>query len=135
MTISERPVSTEAVRSKFIDTYTQFQKEVWALGPRPHHKKGKMKSYGVAHQVKERLVDGIDEHVLALLRLHYRRFRLYCVVLEQRAEIGVCGGREFVCGVSGRSSCERGRRREKRCYDTKLFGGYGRLSTTGSRRV
>ena len=30
--------------SKFIDTYTQFQKEVWALGPRPHHKKGEMKS-------------------------------------------------------------------------------------------
>ena len=30
--------------SKFIDTYTQCQKEVWALGPRPHHKKGKMKS-------------------------------------------------------------------------------------------
>ena len=82
---------------------------------------------GVAHQVKERFVDGIDEHVLALLRLHYRRFRLYCVVLEQSAEIGVCGGREFVCGVSGRSSCERGRRREKRCHDTKLFGGYGWL--------
>ena len=48
-------------------------------------------------------------------------------MLEQRAEIGVCGRREFVRGVSGRSSCERGRRREKRCHDTKVFGGDGRL--------
>ena len=59
--------------------------------------------------------------------MRYRRFRLYCVLLEQCAKEGICGGREFVCGVSGRSSCERGHRREKRCHDTKLFGGYGRL--------
>ena len=55
-------------------------------------------------------------------------------MLEQRAEIGVCGRREFVRGVSGRNSCERGRRREKRCHDTKLFGGYGRLVGLVSER-
>ena len=41
--------------SKFIDTYTQFQKEVWALGPRPHHKKGEMKSDAQTEQeIKQR---------------------------------------------------------------------------------
>ena len=84
-------------------------------------------NYGVTHQVKERLVDGIDEHVLAFARLCHRQCRLGRVLLEQRAEIGVCGRREFVRGVSGRSSCEHGRRCEERCHDAKLFGGDSRL--------
>ena len=59
--------------------------------------------------------------------MRYRRFRLYCIVLEQRAEIGVCSRREFVRGVNGRSSCKRGRRHKKRRHNTKLFGGNGWL--------
>lgn len=34
----------EKTNAKFIETYTDCQKEVWALGPRPHHKKGEMKT-------------------------------------------------------------------------------------------
>ncbi len=34
----------EKTNAKFIETYTDYQKEVWALGPRPHHKKGEMKT-------------------------------------------------------------------------------------------
>ena len=34
----------EKTNAKFIETYTDYQKEVWALGPRLHHKKGEMKT-------------------------------------------------------------------------------------------
>ena len=69
----------------------------------------------------------IDLTQLGHIRSAAAQTREALLIDEERAEIGVCGRREFVRGVSGRNSCERGRRREKRCHDTKLFGGYGRL--------
>ena len=45
----------EKTNAKFIETYTDYQKEVWALGPRPHHKKGEMKTDAQTEQeIKQR---------------------------------------------------------------------------------
>ena len=59
--------------SKFIDTYTQFQKEVWALGPRPHHKKGKMKSDAQTEQeIKQRFE--MSEKILNIRQKYYKKY-------------------------------------------------------------
>ena len=56
--------------SKFINTYTQFQKEVWALGPRPHHKKGDMKSDAQTEQeIKQRFE--MSEKILNIRQKYY----------------------------------------------------------------
>ena len=59
--------------SKFIDTYTQFQKEVWALGPRPHHKKGEMKSDAQTEQeIKQRFE--MSEKILDIRQKYYKKY-------------------------------------------------------------
>ena len=59
--------------SKFIDTYTQFQKEVWALGPRPHHKKGEMKSDAQTElEIKQRFE--MSEKILNIRQKYYKKY-------------------------------------------------------------
>ena len=59
--------------SKFIDTYTQCQKEVWALGPRPHHKKGDMKSDAQTEQeIKQRFE--MSEKILDIRQKYYKKY-------------------------------------------------------------
>ena len=59
--------------SKFIDTYIQFQKEVWALGPRPHHKKGEMKSDAQTEQeIKQRFE--MSEKILNIRQKYYKKY-------------------------------------------------------------
>ena len=59
--------------SKFINTYTQFQKEVWALGPRPHHKKGEMKSDAQTElEIKQRFE--MSEKILNIRQKYYKKY-------------------------------------------------------------
>ena len=59
--------------SKFIDTYTQCQKEVWALGPRPHHKKGEMKSDAQTElEIKHRFE--MSEKILDIRQKYYKKY-------------------------------------------------------------
>ena len=59
--------------SKFIGTYTQCQKEVWALGPRPHHKKGEMKSDAQTEQeIKQRFE--MSEKILNIRQKYYKKY-------------------------------------------------------------
>ena len=59
--------------SKFIDTYTQCQKEVWALGPRPHHKKGEMKTDAQTEQeIKQRFE--MSEKILNIRQKYYKKY-------------------------------------------------------------
>uniref|UniRef100_UPI0025D0FECB hypothetical protein n=1 Tax=Prevotella sp. TaxID=59823 RepID=UPI0025D0FECB len=59
--------------SKFIDTYTQCQKEVWALGPRPHHKKGEMKTDAQTEQeIKHRFE--MSEKILNIRQKYYKKY-------------------------------------------------------------
>ena len=59
--------------SKFIDTYTQCQKEVWALGPRPHHKKGEVKTDAQTEQeIKQRFE--MSEKILNIRQKYYKKY-------------------------------------------------------------
>ena len=59
--------------SKFIDTYTQCQKEVWALGPRPHHKKGDVVSDAQTEQmIKQRFE--MSEKILNIRQKYYKKY-------------------------------------------------------------
>ena len=59
--------------SKFIDTYTQFQKEVWALGPRPHHKKGEVKTDAQTEQeIKQRFE--MSQKILNIRQKYYKKY-------------------------------------------------------------
>ena len=63
----------EKASSKFINTYTQCQKEVWALGPRPHHKKGEMKSDAQTEQeIKQRFE--MSEKILDIRQKYYKKY-------------------------------------------------------------
>ena len=59
--------------SKFIDTYTQCQKEVWALGPRPHHKKGEVKTDAQTEQeIKQRFE--MSQKILNIRQKYYKKY-------------------------------------------------------------
>ena len=59
--------------SKFIDTYTQCQKEVWALGPRPRHKKGDVVSDAQTEQmIKQRFE--MSEKILDIRQKYYKKY-------------------------------------------------------------
>ena len=59
--------------SKFIGTYTQWQKEVWALGPRPHHKKGEVKTDAQTEQeIKQRFE--MSEKILNIRQKYYKKY-------------------------------------------------------------
>ena len=60
----------EKTNAKFIETYTDYQKEVWALGPRPHHKKGEMKTDAQTEQeIKQRFE--MSEKILNIRQKYY----------------------------------------------------------------
>ena len=59
--------------SKFINTYTLCQKEIWALGSRPHHKKGEMKSDAQTEQeIKQRFE--MSEKILNIRQKYYKKY-------------------------------------------------------------
>ena len=59
--------------SLFTDTYTQFQKEIWALGPRPRHKKGEDKTDAQTEQeIKRRFEMG--EKILDIRQKYYKKY-------------------------------------------------------------
>ena len=63
----------EKTSSKFIDTYTQCQKEIWALGPRPRHKKGEDKTDAQTEQeIKQRFEMG--EKILDIRQKYYKKY-------------------------------------------------------------
>ena len=63
----------EKTNAKFIETYTDCQKEVWALGPRPHHKKGEMKTDAQTEQeIKQRFE--MSEKILNIRQKYYKKY-------------------------------------------------------------
>ena len=63
----------EKTNAKFIETYTDYQKEVWALGPRLHHKKGEMKSDAQTEQeIKQRFE--MSEKILNIRQKYYKKY-------------------------------------------------------------
>ena len=63
----------EKTSSKFIDTYAECQKEVWALGPRLHHKKGEGKTDAQTEQeIKQRFE--MSEKILNIRQKYYKKY-------------------------------------------------------------
>lgn len=63
----------DKVSSKFIDTYTQCQKEVWALGPRPRLKKDKIASDAQTEQQLKRRFE-MSEKILDIRQKYYKKY-------------------------------------------------------------
>lgn len=63
----------EKTSARFIDTYTQCQKEVWALGPRPRFKKGEAASDAqTEQQIKHRFE--MSEKILDIRQKYYKKY-------------------------------------------------------------
>ena len=63
----------EKTNAKFIETYTDYQKEVWTLGPRLHHKKGEMKTDAQTEQeIKQRFE--MSEKILNIRQKYYKKY-------------------------------------------------------------
>ena len=63
----------EKTSARFIDTYTQCQKEVWALGSRPRLKKGEAASDAqTEQQLKQRFE--MSEKILDIRQKYYKKY-------------------------------------------------------------
>ena len=71
--ISQNLGLDEKTNAKFIETYTDYQKEVWALGPHPRHKKGEMKTDAQTEQeIKQRFE--MSEKILNIRQKYYKKY-------------------------------------------------------------
>lgn len=63
----------EKTNAKFIETYTDCQKEVWALGPHLRYKKGEMKTDAQTEQeIKQRFE--MSEKILNIRQKYYKKY-------------------------------------------------------------
>mgnify|MGYP001279620723 FL=1 len=63
----------EKTTVRFIETYTECQKEIWALGPRPYHKKGEVKTDAQTEQeIKHRFE--MSEKILDIRQKYYKKY-------------------------------------------------------------
>ena len=63
----------EKTTARFIETYTACQKEIWALGPRPYHKKGEVKTDAQTEQeIKHRFE--MSEKILNIRQKYYKKY-------------------------------------------------------------
>ena len=63
----------EKTSSKFIGTYTQCQKEIWTLGPRPRFKKGEAASDAQTEQVIKQRFE-MSEKILDIRQKYYKKY-------------------------------------------------------------
>lgn len=68
----------EATSKRFITTYCQYQKEVWALGPRPKAQQGQSIDEQAGQKLKYRF-----DHSQKLLDLRKKYYATYCEFLTQ----------------------------------------------------
>ena len=68
----------EKTKSQFIDTYTQCQKEIWALGPRPRRNRGGSEAQ-TEQQIKQRF-----EMSEKILNIRQKYYKMYSQFLSQQ---------------------------------------------------
>lgn len=61
----------DKVTAKFVDTYTQCQKEVWALGPRPRFHKNDSDAQ-IEQNIKKRFE--MSEKILSIRQKYYKKY-------------------------------------------------------------
>lgn len=72
--IAQELAFDEATTQKFVDTYCQFQQELWTIRPRPKHKASKvMTDEEIDNAMQARFKQ--SQQILALRQKYYTRYR------------------------------------------------------------
>lgn len=77
--IAKEMAMDEATSQRFIETFCQFQRDIWALGPRPKKPHSQMSDEETEQVLKERF--GHSQKILDLRRKHYA---IYSKFLTQK---------------------------------------------------
>ena len=76
--IAEKIDMDKATSERFISTYCQFQKEIWALGPRPGKQHRKMSDEETGQAIKDRFA-----HSQKILDIREKYYGIYSEFLTQ----------------------------------------------------
>jgi len=71
----------DATTQKFVTTYSEYQKEIWALGPRFHGKKHQTE---MTDAEAEKAIKDRFEHSEKILRIREKYYKEYCKFLTQK---------------------------------------------------
>lgn len=71
-TIAYKLAFTEPTTSKFVKTYCAYQKEIWALGPRPRTKKMPSSDEANEAAIKQRFA--LSEKILEIRQKYYKEY-------------------------------------------------------------
>ncbi len=63
---------SDAVTEKFVKTYCDYQKEIWALGPRHHSKKQASTEQDKEDRIKQRFA--MSEKILDIRKTYYKEY-------------------------------------------------------------
>lgn len=77
--IAKETAMDDVASKRFIDTYCQFQQEIWALGPRPKRLRDQMTDEETEQALKERFT-----HSQKILDLRKKYYVLYSEFLTQQ---------------------------------------------------
>lgn len=80
--IADQLALDDATTTRFVNTYTQCQKDVWAIGPR--HDKGKKKDQAKTDAETEQELKGQFEHSQKLLDIRQKYYKEYSKFLSQK---------------------------------------------------
>ena len=77
--IAQEMAMDEATSQRFIETFRQFQRDIWALGPRPKHPNDQMTEEETGQALKGRLI-----HSRKRLDLRQKYYTIYSEFLTQK---------------------------------------------------
>ena len=77
--IAQEMAMDEATCQRFIETFRQFQRDIWALGPRPKHPNDQMTEEETGQALKGRLI-----HSRKILDLRQKYYTIYSEFLTQK---------------------------------------------------
>lgn len=70
--IAQELAFSDAVTEKFVTTYCNCQKEIWALGPRPRFNKQAMSEHDNEKRIKQRFA--MSEKILKIRQKYYKEY-------------------------------------------------------------
>ncbi len=79
MHIAKEMAMDDTTSRRFVETYCQFQREIWALGPRPGQKRGPMTDEDMEQAMRARF-----EHSRKILDLRQKYYDIYSGFLTQK---------------------------------------------------
>ena len=104
--IAQETAMDDATSKRFIETYCQFQREIWALGPRPGRSRRDMTDEEAGQEMKNRFA-----HSRKILDLRQKYYGIYSEFLTQKQIKRVY---ELEQQMMKRLSSKRSKRRTRR---------------------